>query len=126
MRLLTLSLVFSAGFLGTASFAEDLRRLNDAEIKVALTNQTAISTDLEWPYRQYFRSDFTTIFAEPGKMSTLGKWKTGSDLYCSLWGAGEWECYQLWETTEGVVWIAELNAVRYPARLVDGEQLVEK
>ncbi len=125
-RLFRLSFLLGFLLISVPVYASEEVRLVGSEIRETLMDKTAISTDPDWPYRQYFQSDFTTIYAETGKRSSLGKWKTGNDLYCSLWAAADWECYQLWKTGKGIVWIAELNAVRYPARLVDGQQLLEK
>ncbi len=126
MRLLTLSFFFLVStFISLAQAAEEVR-LNNQEIKEVLIGNTAVSWDPEWPYRQYFGRDFETVYAEKGKRSSLGNWKTGDDLYCSLWAAGEWECYKVFRNNEGIVWAAELNEVRYPARVLKGERLLQE
>jgi hypothetical protein len=124
MRFLTASFLLMV-IMAVNGHAADLSRLDNNGIKEKLIGRTAVSTDPEWLYRQYFDSSFDTIYAEKGKRSTLGKWKTGNDLYCSLWAAGEWECFEVWETDEDIVWIDDLSGVRYPARLVDGQELLE-
>ena len=76
MRLLALKIICIFCAAASIAQAEDLRRLTSEEIKESLIDRTAVSTDPDWPYRQFFRSNFETIFAEPDKKSTLGDWRT--------------------------------------------------
>ena len=75
--------------------ADQLKKLSAQEIQNLLSGKTAIG---QWDgknYRQYFREDGITIYAQQGSRSSRGKWRvdTTENTYQSLWEVGGWTSY---------------------------------
>ncbi len=54
-------------------------KLKAHEIEALLTGNTAIGTWDGAPYRQYFGSDGTTIYAQEGSRSARGEWRVDGE-----------------------------------------------
>ncbi|MEM7268526.1 MAG: hypothetical protein AAF401_04650 [Pseudomonadota bacterium] len=120
MRTLILALML----LASTTQAEP-QRMTAAEIEPLLTGNTAVG---EWRgrwYRQLFRADGSTIYAEKGRRSALGEWRVNSetDDFESLWPGGAWEPFGVARIDGGLFW---LEVGREPAHfeMIEGEALV--
>lgn len=105
--------------------ADELQRLSASEIKELLSGKTAIG---QWDgknYRQYFREDGITIYAQQGSRSSRGKWRvdTTENTYQSLWEVGGWASYPVARSGEKLYWLSS-SLPPQSFKVVEGEQLV--
>ena len=110
---------------GVAAAAEE-RRLNAAEIEAMLSGNTAISTGGDPSYRQYFDPSGATTYVQEGREPSPGRWQADAakDHYCSYWEPTGWDCYEVYsEGPDSVIWVVPGGSTRYPARVVEGNQL---
>jgi hypothetical protein len=102
------------------------RRLAAAEIEARLSGNTAISVGGGTAYRQYFDPSGATTYVSEGGPPSPGKWRADAaeDHYCSYWEPTGWDCYEVYsEGPDSVIWVAAGSGTRYPARIVEGDQL---
>ncbi len=46
------------------------------------------------------------------------------DQYCSYWEPTGWDCYEVYsDGPDSIIWVATGSGTRYPARVVEGDQL---
>ena len=88
--------------------ADQLKKLSAQEIQNLLSGKTAIG---QWDgknYRQYFREDGITIYAQQGSRSSRGKWRvdTTENTYQSLWEVGGWTSYPVASDGETLYWLS--------------------
>ncbi len=105
--------------------ADQLQRFSASEIQKLLSGKTAIG---QWDgknYRQYFREDGITIYAQEGSRSSRGKWRVNSteNTYQSLWEVGGWTSYPVAHDGETLYWVSS-SLPPQSFKLVEGEQLV--
>ena len=102
------------------------RRLNAAEIEALLSDRTAISSGGSLDYKQYFAPTGATTYVQKGRPPSPGRWQAdaGKDQYCSYWEPSGWDCYDVFsDGPDSIIWVTPDGSTRYPARLVDGNQL---
>ena len=105
--------------------ADQLKKLSAQEIQNLLSGKTAIG---QWDgknYRQYFREDGITIYAQQGSRSSRGKWRvdTTENTYQSLWEVGGWTSYPVASDGQTLYWLSSALPPQ-SFKLVEGEQLV--
>ena len=105
--------------------AEPLR-LSALEVRELLSGRTAIGTWSGARYRQWFASDGSTIYAQWGARSALGKWRVNSqtDAYESVWERPEWTGYRVMRIDGQLHWTDLQGNNPQPFRVLPGQQLV--
>lgn len=100
-------------------------QLSGADIRALLAGNTAIGVWLGAPYRQLFRSDGTTIYAQKGSRSALGNWRINpaTEAFETLWPGGGWTAYGVHQE-DGTLFWSETGDDRHPFKMLDGQQLV--
>ena len=109
-----------AALLPGLAVAEETK-MTGVEVSEALTDRTAIyEGDV---IRQFFAKSGSTPYWD-GSRLTHGSWRVTGDQYCSVWPPQNvWACYDMfWTEDGGVVWVGK-SGDRYPARMVDGDQM---
>lgn len=106
------------------TFAQEETKMTPEEFETLLAGNTMIG---EWgssPYRQYFSEDGITIYLSNGSQSE-GTWRIADDgKYCSVWPPSPAEaCYIVTRRGGELIWYSGDN--RYPAMVVEGDQLEE-
>ena len=101
------------------------RHMTGEEIKKSLSGNTAVGLTGEPPFRQFFGTDGKTTYADGQRPPTYGEWIVQNNDYCSLWGPGSWSCYEVREIQGGIVWVGKDRGDRYPAKVLEGDRLVE-
>ena len=102
----------------------DEHALSKAEIVALLSGNTAIGTGAGTPWRQYFAEDGTTPYAIEGEGVEVGRWKVDDDgTYRSWWEGTGWTTYTMTGEDDRVTWITEDGHSRFPAKIVEGNQL---
>ena len=97
--------------------------LATADIQALLTGNTVHGTWAGREYFSYFEANGWTTYVEPGKPSSLGRWRAHNDKYCSKWGeAGNESCYALEMDGDTLIWLTQGGA-RYPSKILPGDQL---
>jgi hypothetical protein len=69
--------------MASAAAAQSVK-LNEAEITILLSGNTAVGDWEGVPYRQYFDPDGTTIFAQENTRSSRGDWRVEGEEYQSF------------------------------------------
>lgn len=103
-------------------------KLKAHEIDALLSGNTAVGTWEGAPYRQFFASDGSTIYAQAGSRSTLGEWRidTERDEYQSIWPRdAEWEGWFVMEYAGTYFWVSKKTPPT-PFEVLEGEQLVAR
>lgn len=108
----------------TFVWAQEETNMNPEEFRELLSGNTMIGEWATIPYRQYFSENGTTIYLSNGSQSE-GTWHIADDgKYCSIWPPSPAEsCYRVTRKGEEIIWYSGSN--RYPAIVVEGEQLKE-
>ena len=124
------AVVLTAFFLASTSstFSQSQQAgepLSGNEIRLWLTDSTAISKDPDAPWAQYFAADGDTPYWVPGNAVSRGQWSVRGDQYCSRWPPNmDWDCYgmrgQLTTGERRVVWISA-SGHETPAILIKGK-----
>ncbi len=118
-------LVAGLALLTVPAMAQSVK-LKSHEIDALLSGNTAVGTWEGTPYRQFFASDGSTIYAQEDSRSTLGEWRidTERDEYQSIWPRdAEWEGWFVMEYLGTYFWVSK-STPPTPFRVVDGQQLV--
>ncbi len=103
-------------------------KLKAHEIDALLSGNTAVGTWEGAPYRQFFASDGSTIYAQAGSRSTLGEWRidTERDEYQSIWPRdADWEGWFVMEYAGTYFWVSKKTPPT-PFEVLEGEQLVAR
>lgn len=114
-------LVFFAGHAQSQSV-----KLSGAEIDELLAGNTAVGSWLGADYRQYFAPDGSTIFAQDGARSALGRWRVNAEKaeYQSIWpGDTDWERWFVMAYSGTYFWVSK-STPPTPFDVVLGPQLV--
>lgn len=101
-------------------------KLQAHEIAALLSGNTAVGLWEGVAYRQYFDADGTTISAQTGAKSALGKWRIDEERaeYQSLWeGDADWEGWFVMEYAGDYYWVSKKTPPT-PFRMEEGQQLV--
>lgn len=111
----------TAGLIASAPVDAGEVRLNDAEIKEALSGKTAVYTGGD--VYQYFDPNGRTPYWDRGNL-TQGSWMAQDDRYCSVWPPSTTvSCYMVFRDDDGnIVWADSRNG-RWTARMVEGRQI---
>jgi hypothetical protein len=121
MKIFILSLIVIASL----AFAQDEETIMTAEeFQKILSGNTMIGEWAGTPYRQYFSESGSTIYLSNGSQSE-GTWRIADDgKYCSVWPPSPAEsCYKVTRQGEELIWYS--GSSRYPAIVVEGDQLEE-
>ncbi len=106
----------------------ELEKLNAAEIRQLLAGNTSVGNWDGRSYRQYFATDGTTIYAQKGSRSSLGKWRVDFDkhLYESWWENADWSGYGVSKQGDNYYWVTPGGTLP-PQRfdVLPGNQLTE-
>lgn len=109
-----------------APLAAQSVKLQAHEIDALLNGNTATGKWDGTPYRQYFAPDGTTIYAQEGARSALGKWRIDEerDEYQSIWPRdAEWEGWYVMEYAGDYYWVSK-STPPTPFKVESGEHLV--
>lgn len=120
-----LGAVFAVAFLGHPVQAQSVK-LSANEIEILLSGNTAVGLWDGISYRQYFDPDGSTIFAQDGARSALGKWRVNAEVdeFQSLWpGDADWQGWFVMEFAGDWYWVSKTTPpVSFEMR--EGQQLV--
>ena len=85
----------------------EFKNLTALEIQNLLAGNTAVGAWDGRSYRQYFAEDGSTIYAQQGSRSSLGKWRVNIDknLYESWWENAHWSGYGVSKEGEQHYWL---------------------
>ena len=119
MRATAIALMILVASVATAAGGE--QRLDDAGIRAALTDRTAVYEG--GVIHQYFDRSGRTPYWD-GKRLTQGSWQALGNKYCSVWPPSSGvSCYEVYRTDDGqIVWLGSRND-RYVATMVDGNRM---
>jgi hypothetical protein len=109
--------------VGFFAFAQDTEvQMTPEEFEELLSGNTMIGEWANVPYQQYFAEDGSTIYVS-GNSRSNGTWRVREDgTYCSVWPPSSSEtCYIVMKKGEELIWREDNN--RYPAKIVEGNQL---
>ena len=109
-----------------AQETELARKLTAIEIAQLLTGNTAVGVWAGANYRQYFRADGVTIYAQEGARSTRGEWRVdaAAEEYQSIWpGDAGWEGWFVMEYAGAHYWVSAATPPTVFA-VLDGQRLV--
>ena len=93
----------------SASHAQSVK-MADHEISALLSGNTALGIWQGVQYRQYFAEDGTTIFAQEGTKSALGRWRvdTTADEFQSIWARDTiWEGWYIMVYAGAFFWVSK-------------------
>ena len=102
-------------------------KLSGEEITRLLIGNTAIGRWEGTPYRQFFAKDGSTIYAQEGSRSALGRWRVDpvAQEYQSLWpGDAEWKGWFVMEYGDTHYWVSR-DTPPTPFQIVEGQRLVK-
>ncbi|MEM8979634.1 MAG: hypothetical protein AAGD04_09135 [Pseudomonadota bacterium] len=100
-------------------------KLSGAEISELLSGNTALGLWEGNAYRQYFDPGGSTIYAQEGARSALGKWRVEDDEFQSLWPRdADWEGWFVMEYAGQWFWVSKTTPPT-PFEVLKGQQLVE-
>ncbi len=119
------ALILIAALAASPVLAQSVK-LKAHEIDALLTGNTVVGTWDGAPYRQFFASDGSTIYAQENARSTLGQWRIDPDRdeYQSIWPRdAEWEGWFVMEYLGTYFWVSKKTPPT-PFAVVEGEQLV--
>lgn len=118
-------LVFTVLVLLWPVMAEaDEKSLSGAEIKSALSGNTAFGNQKGTAWKQYFDPGGDTLYIAEGSDPSPGRWKVEGDVFCSLWPPrSEWDCYDMTGADDNVTWIYKGGGDPWPAKIVPGNKL---
>lgn len=111
--------------LATPAQAQSVK-LQSHEITALLSGNTAVGTWEGTPYRQYFGTDGSTIYAQTEARSTVGQWRVDADLseYQSIWPRdADWEGWYVMEYAGDFFWVSKRTPPT-PFKVLEGQQLV--
>lgn len=121
------TLVFGLAALCVASpVMSQSVKLTPVQIKELLTGNTAVGKWQGAAYRQYFDPDGSTIFAQEGSRSALGKWRIDEERaeYQSIWpGDATWEGWYVMEFAGDYYWVSK-STPPTPFKVEKGQVLV--
>jgi hypothetical protein len=103
-------------------------KLKAHEIDALLSGNTAVGKWAGQTYRQFFDPDGSTIYAQEGARSTLGKWRIDPerDEYQSIWPRdAAWEGWFVMEFGGDFYWVSK-STPPTPFKVVEGQQLVAR
>ena len=111
--------------LGTPLAAQSVK-LQAHEITALLSGNTAVGRWEGVPYRQHFGPDGSTIYAQEGARSALGKWRVDAarDEYQSIWPRdADWEGWYVMEYAGDFYWVSK-STPPTPFKVLEGQQLI--
>ena len=113
--------LFALAYL-TASAAAD--PLTGSQIAALISGNTTVGLWHGAPYRQSFRTDGTTIYAQQGSRSSLGHWRITetSNTFETLWPNEDWTAYGVDRTGTTLSWIDAAGTL-HPFDIETGENL---
>ena len=116
--LLSISALFFVGSCKKSS------AINADEITTLLAGKTAIGVWAGSEYRQYFNPDGSTIYAQYGSRSALGKWRVNTDTnqYESWWESSGWESWRVTLENGTYYWVGDGG--KFAFEVVEGQQLI--
>ena len=128
MRLCQLILAaFLLIFAQSGGALAEPRKLSAPEVRALLAGHTAVGSWSRARYRQWFAIDGSTIYAQWGARSAVGKWRVNdlSGDYESWWGGDpdHWDAYWVLQDDKGLYW-GGVGLDPVPFTLLDGQQLV--
>jgi len=109
----------------SASHAQSVK-LADHEISALLSGNTALGIWQGVQYRQYFAEDGTSIFAQEGTKSALGRWRvdTTADEFQSIWARDTiWEGWYIMVYAGAFFWVSKSTPPTL-FKVVEGQNLV--
>ncbi|MFK7838360.1 MAG: hypothetical protein AB8B60_19295 [Sulfitobacter sp.] len=121
----TIAISAAIALLGTVAAAQSVK-LKSHEIKALLTGNTIVGKWEGQPYRQYFATDGSTIYAQKEARSTLGQWRVDADKdeYQSIWPRdAEWEGWYIMEYAGDFFWVSKATPPTV-FKVLEGEQLI--
>lgn len=121
---MVLALMFA--FTGMKGAAAQSVKLSGDQISELLSGNTAVGKWEDKPYRQFFGTDGSTIYAQNGSRSALGQWRVDNsvDEYQSIWaGDTQWEGWFVMEYAGAYYWVSKTTPPT-PFRLIEGQKLV--
>jgi hypothetical protein len=101
-------------------------KLKAHEIEVLLSGNTATGLWEGAEYRQFFDPDGSTIYAQAGTRSSLGKWRVDPEIdeYQSIWPRdADWEGWFVMEYAGEFFWVSKRTPPT-PFKVLQGQQLV--
>ena len=107
-----------------ASSCKKSNILTAREIDTLLSGKTAIGVWAGSEYRQYFNPDGSTIYAQYGSRSALGKWRVdaSTNQYESWWETSGWESWGVTQENGTYYWTG--NGEKFAFEIVNGQQLI--
>lgn len=121
----TLCAALALAVMATGVSAQSVK-LQAHEIDALLSGNTAVGKWDGAKYRQFFDADGSTIYAQEGARSALGKWRVDEDRaeYQSIWPRdAEWEGWYVMEYAGVFYWVSKKTPPT-PFRVIEGQQLV--
>ena len=95
------------------------------EIKALLSGNTAVGKWEGARYRQYFDADGSTIYAQDGAQSTVGKWRVDdvtAQFQSKSGGDAMWEGWYVMEYAGAFYWVSK-STPPTPFNVVEGQSL---
>ena len=114
--------------VATPATAQNAVKLSGPEITALLSGNTAIGQWAGASYRQYFREDGVTLYAQEGTRTTRGTWRVDPEAkqYQSQWpGDTDWEGWFVMEWAGDYYWVSK-STPPTPFKVESGEQLIAK
>lgn len=98
--------------------------LSGTAITALLSGNTALGHWHGAAYRQLFRADGSTIYAQKVSRSALGHWRINpdTDAFETLWPGEDWTAYEVIKTDTGHAWIDQTGK-QQPFRVLPGQHL---
>lgn len=112
---------------GTGAIAQSIKLTAD-DIDELLSGNTAVGVWQGTPYRQYFRTDGVTIYAQTGARSTRGRWRIDAerDEYQSIWPRDtDWEGWYIMEYLGDYFWVSK-STPPTPFKIETGQRLIQE
>lgn len=117
----------AAILLVAAPALADERKLDEAEIRALLGNNTVTGEDRNGPWRQFFDANGATTYVQGTEPPSNGRWSIRAGKYCSQWPPSDsWACYDVTGDPSAdpapITWIGESGA-RFPGLVLKGNKL---
>lgn len=98
-------------------------KLQEHEIEILLSGNTAVGLWDGTPYRQYFDPDGTTIYAQDDVRSTTGRWRVQGEEYQSVWPPNDtWDGWFVMEYNGDFYWVSK-STPPTPFQMLQGQHL---
>lgn len=99
------------------------RALTGAEIRTALSGNTAEGVQDGVAWKQYFDPNGQTTYVSGGRASP-GRWSVRGDKYCSQWPPSErWDCYGMTGEEDRMTFVPDGGGADWPVRMSNGNRL---